>query len=823
MTEQFPISCISCRRKKIKCNKFKPCNQCKKRNIICQFPSTFRNIEINQEENGSSVSSESSGNDEDLSQLINKLKSDNNELLQANYRLTEKNKHLNSSLSKMNVDQSYHYKGDEEGGNSQDDAETYKVSGETSELGKKFYGPQSSSFMIETLKNNSNIYSQYPKNYLDKDNERLEKSLIKKELPKLKPGISNKENSQLIYELVIFFFTNYSSNFYKTFVSKISIVKFLNGYEEIENNKWENDDDLLLLTMILLISVIRLTPVEFIKIFGIEQKNYGNELARLKQNLFVGFEKLRHNLINESILTIQSYILCTEYYFIEQKYEECWSRMFHTCSIAYSIGLHVTGKLKDNELSLINNSILNSDEKEDLPNKEEKEDEKEDILKLRVWFGLRILSDKVCSILGRPNPISIQVNSLVLKYNKNYNNINLNGRNTSILLKIGLSECIRLSNMMLIENFMIDFTMSDLLKLNSKFEVEIEMLENYFQELEMNEKSIPDRSSDKDSDDDNSKELSYDELNQLPLKIAKINIINDLTVFYINKAKLFEPFILKFNKNNNDAILILKNLSNSIINFLKLIYKFLKTFEIKLIKKDINYLKIGKYFRINFPFLNSFIYQGIVIIFTLLNYKFKDFIGLKYNDKFDNLQFLNSLKTELHNLINVDSNFNDKIWSINILYLINKNLEIIDLILKQNNDIYQYQFIPQSPNFAYNEFIYNDTILPQGYISPMQQPQPQVPTNLNPSQGQGPASQEGQGQSQEMFDIDNSFTNSVFNSNDLININLSDPFWITNPDNLPYYLSSPNEEIQKQAEEELKNKSRRVKEEWETTKKPKYD
>lgn len=813
MTEQFPISCISCRRKKIKCNKFKPCNQCKKRNIVCQFPSTFRNIEINQEESGSmsgsssggSGGSGSDGGEEDLSQLINKLKSENNELLQANYRLTEKNKHLNKSLSKANVQQNY-----QEG-----DGDSYKVSGETSELGKKFYGPQLSSFMIETLKNNSNIYSHYPKNYLDKDNERLEKSLIKKELPRLKPDISTKENSQLIYDLVVFFFTNYSSNFYKTFVSKVSIVKFLKGYEEMENNKWENDDDLLLLTMILLISIIRLTPVEFVKIFHIEQQEYTTELNRLKQSLFVGFEKLRHNLINESILTIQSYILCTEYYFMEQKYEECWSRMFHTCSIAYSIGLHVTGKLRDNEFSLINNSILSNDDKDDLSNKE---DEKEDILKLRVWFGLRILSDKVCSILGRPNPISIQVNSLVLKYNKNYNNINLNGRNTSILLKIGLSECIRLSNMMLIENFMIDFTMSDLLKLNSKFEVEIEMLETYFQELEMNEKTIKDensvdnsvdRNSDKDNSDDDTKELSYDELNQLPLKIAKINIINDLTVFYINKAKLFEPFILKFNKNNNDAILILKNLTNSIINFLKLIYKFLKTFEIKLIKKDINHLKIGKYFRINFPFLNSFIYQGIVIIFTLLNYKFKDFIGLKYNEKFDNLQFLNSLKTELTNLINVDSNFNDKIWSINILYLINKNLEIIDLILKQNNDIYQYQFFPQSPSFGYNEFIYNDNILPQGnYILPVQQPQPQVPPNINQE------SQEG------MFDMDN-FGNSVFNSNDLININLSDPFWITNPDNLPYYLSSPNEEIQKQAEEELRSK-RRVKEEWENSKKLKY-
>lgn len=49
-TELFPISCVSCRRRKIKCNKKKPCDQCIKRQLICEFPATFRNIKIPEDE-----------------------------------------------------------------------------------------------------------------------------------------------------------------------------------------------------------------------------------------------------------------------------------------------------------------------------------------------------------------------------------------------------------------------------------------------------------------------------------------------------------------------------------------------------------------------------------------------------------------------------------------------------------------------------------------------------------------------------------------------------------------------------------------------------
>lgn len=903
MTEAYPISCVSCRRKKIKCNKLKPCNQCKKRQIVCQFPSTFRNIEINSDE----MKPQDEGfetNDDNIGSTINRLKDENQYMLNKNVQLHELNKQLLGKLNQYTSESNYMNVDDQGSFNKNLEEsdlnhvhgkapESFKISGETSESGDKYYGPQSSKYMIESLKNSQFMdTNNYPQNYLDKDNEiKVGKSLIKKPLPVLMPGLSAQENLRLIYRLVEKFFQNYSSNYYKIFISKLHIMNFLDTYDSINNNLWENDDDLLVLIMILIFALERLTPVEIIDLFNIKNNDYNNFIYNLiHNNLFYNFEKLRHNLINESILTIQSYILCTEYYFVEQRYEECWSMMFHTCSIAFSIGLHVTGKLKLNEINLnqdqvSNNSTAHSNDKDDSNISDESMDEVdefEDISKLKVWFSLRILSDKVCSILGRPNPISIQMNSKIIKYNQNYSSINLKQNKTSILLRIGLSECIRLSNMMLIENFMIDFTINDLLNLNSRFEKEINLLEMYLMEIDSNVSSnaasadeniesvdsgytgsagptsggsegLSSENMDTNSagsmalstsasggssrsadvsktakmstesitnshhnegssnqsgstnyetgqeDLDTSRELSYDESNYLPLRIEKINLLNDLIVFYVNKAKLFEPFIIKFNKNENDSILIMKNLSNSIINFLKLIYKFFNKFEIQLSKKNLNYVKIGKYFRTNFPFLNSFIYQGVIIIFTLLNYKLKDFVQLKYNDKFDNRGFLSELKLQLLNLLSVDYNFNEKIWSINITYLVNKNLEILDIISQQQR-LMEVQ--PSDQQYGMREQQKANNILEH-----------QMFDAANASAGNEGLNPPSNSQMNEtptggVFNNMNAMNNvggMTNNPSDIIGFNLNDPFWITNPDNLPYYLGSPNEELQRQAEEELKN------------------
>lgn len=904
MTETYPISCISCRRKKIKCNKLKPCNQCKKRQIICQFPATFRNIEINEDkitEDSNLSSFDSNG----LISIINNLKQQKHDLLNSNIKLNEYNRKLIDSLNKLRIQSNYFdskskslssdMKLDDDHdledfdphdhshilSDNMPSSDAFKISGETSELGEKYYGPQSSSFMMESLINTkSNRQSPYENrlsfNYLDNDNNiKMKKSLIKKPLPQLNARLSAHENVQAIFKAVEKFFQNYSSNYYKTFVSKLNLFEFLHNYSTFDDDNWENDDYLLLLYMILIFSIERLTPVEVHDILGIEEKEYLTFTYNLiHNNLFYNFEKLRHNLVTESIITIQSYILCTEFYFIEQKYEECWSMMFHTCSIAYSIGLHVTNKLKLPKLNEIDLNFATGSQPgtgdKDMASQSEESDkdlnnlmanrdnELEDINKLKVWFTLRILSDKVCSILGRPNPISIQINSIILKYNQNYTNINLNQHSTSILLRIGLSECLRLSNMMLIENFMIDFTINDLLTLNSKFEKEIYLLELYLEGIQNAEQNTSKQyglqpaeefeyerkestttaktdsgtnsggntnnvtptsygnnqtgsdtlkptttsrpsstTTGKDKrvaggsttgSEDSSNELSYDEFNYLPIMIDKLDLLNDLIVFYINKAKLFEPFIIKFNKNENDAILILKNISKSILSFLRLIQSFLDVFEIRLSKKKLDFTKIGKYFRINFPFLNSFVYQGIIIIFTLLNYKSNDFINLRYNEKFDNQEFLVELKSDLKNLVSFDNFFNDKIWSMNVVNLIHKNISVIDTIEKQIKS-----------RLDFNIGNYYDIN------------QQQIPNSLDGSQSDTFSAHGSQGSRGNGITIAQDLMNgNSTQSNDFVNFNLQDPFWITNPDNLPYYLSSPNEEFKRQTEEGMGDTERNL-------------
>ncbi|ODV66815.1 hypothetical protein HYPBUDRAFT_240618, partial [Hyphopichia burtonii NRRL Y-1933] len=852
MSEVLPISCISCRRRKIKCNKLKPCNQCQKRRIVCQFPSTFRNIKIDENEleanelsinedrnrskssssvsnnSGSSSSNQSPNNPTDITKLneeIELLRNEKLTILQDNFKLNQKNHQLLTQISKFDRSTNLEHSKPSDSKNASHDH--FPISGETSEMGEKYYGPQSSNFMIETLKkkltNNESLRKvKYLKpndliNFgdsssetkyssdIDKSNDHdqdddsnlthdsisgnlIERSLLKKPLPfllKIDPELSSdsdtsfdllKLNFRIIYKMVELFFIN--TTYYKSFISKETVFNFLNNYESIKDKEWENDDDLLLLYMILLLSIQRLTPKEFIDMNLMSSSNdsikkfkkFKNHL--LNNILYHNFEKLRHNLINESIITIQAYILCTEWYFIDQRYEESWSMLFHTCSIAYSIGLHVMGKFRTTT-------------------------DNNDIARFKVWFALKNISGQICSVLGRPNPISIQVNSIVLKSSSesNLSKIDLNAHKTQVLLKIGLSECLRLSNMMLIENFMINFTMNDLLNLDSKFEKETNLLEWFLSDKYTDDDLIDSHNNDDlskiDGDSSGGDQLSYDEGNYLPLRIDRVNLIIDLITLYINRAKLFEPFINQF-QEASDAALITKSLLYSIMKFLDYIIEFIQQFLDNFADKYLAYeyqimseIKFGKLFRIYYPFLNSFIYQGIIVIFTFLNYKSNDFVyfsvhsnessttssdsnidepknasnsntatvGPSSNPTIDYNSFLQKLENKLNALLQFDLrisrllNQSVRLWSTNIVYLINKNIQAINLIYEKQK--IEKQKLDDDLNDLKNQI------------------DPPISSASNNVQ----------------HDLDN-----------LLGFNMRDPFWLTNPDNLPYYLSSPSDD-----------------------------
>lgn len=893
MAEALPISCVLCRLKKIKCNKKKPCNQCLRRSIPCHFPSTFRNKRINEEELDESISwsrtrvDESSypkikREDDDERQIqihqphqLDLVRNENARLLLDIVKLNIKLSELTAELNNKSL-QTAPGKGIE-------------IVGETTENGEKYYGPQSSTYMIETLKEelgdapeakdldsndtdlkvgdkrgldidspstihdpadltDSNLHPKPPKHVNSdltvtstphEDPSLLERSLWKKLLPILILDLLRydhdmgtdspryhelvKSNKATIYQLVENFFRN--SRHRETFISREKVFAFLESYDEIKDKEWENDDDLLLFYMILLLLIQKLSPSEVIALNLLPPasiKHYDRYKAFLCKSVLNDFDKLRHNLLNESILTIQAYILCTEHYYVEKRYEECWSMMFHCCLIAYSIGLHVMGQFRTINSTSSNNGLTPVQELDDeddekvepskpVEEEEEADDEDMDFTRYKVFFALKNLTGQVCSILGRPNPISIQVNSVVSKSTAP-DAVNMDLKKVAVILKSGLSECLRLLNSMLIENFMIDFTITDLLTLNAKFDIEINLLDKFYNDTFKLGNTTPDSST--------------------GLNLNEISILNDLIVLHINKAKLCEPFVTKFAKDDlYDAVI--QNLVSSIIRFLELLNHFVDKFLSSIVdryfqesnevesspeekmspgkspassveivgnhaRQNVNLgLRFGKLFRTFFPFLNSFIYQGVIVIFTFLHYKTKEFVS--NSSVHLNNEVLKTLELHLNSLLNVDRrlagilNHVTKLWSSNIVYLINKVLNHIKLIYqkqeRKNETANQRKKRKHDIRQAYQQL----QILYQNKTAQAQQ------KDLNDFQTQSQPEQFNTDDKKEFnlpVPLDNLYDPHAtsLELDNLYGFRLNDPFWITNPENLPYYLSSPSDD-----------------------------
>lgn len=824
MTEVFPISCLACRRLKVKCNRVKPCNQCTRRNLVCEFPSTYRNAAIYTERTAESypINTHQDSNrrysydtntgespDDMLDELLS-LRSLHSKVLDENARLRKRNKELNELVSKVKPKTESDDKKNVTGkgnGDGQGETSGISISGETSELGEKYYGPQSSTYMIEELKSskslklnddgalagnenkdanekvadiirrnknsnpptdeksqNQKLKSLAAAGLSAKNAELIQKSLSKKDLPKLIAS-SPEKNHQVTLELVNIFFEQ--NTHYRSFISKTKLIDFLTDYKDIKDNEWERDDDLLLLYMVLLLLVQRLSPNQYQELGlldGRKLNKFNKSRSHLSKSvLYFHFERLRHNLINESISTIQSYILCTEWYLIEQRYEESWSMMFHSCSIAYAIGLHAMKKVSfgiiGNQMRHGSNSTIENNQgkstssvsttdsniaiAKSAANSSGPDVQVEDIDRFKVWFALKNICGQICSILGRPNPILIQVNSTVVKSisDELLSEEDISERISHVLLKIGLSECLRLSNMMLIENFMLDFRMEDLITLNSKFDVEIRLLEWYLQSPSIDEKAK--------SDD----EFEF----EFPRQGDRANIVSDLIILYINRAKLFEPFVNKFT-NLLEAKIISNMLRYSILNFLDYIHIFItnfrNNFSVLIEESKANFanndLKLGKLFRLFYPFLNSFVYQGIIVIFTFLHYSFKDFIN-NFDIKVDPLlvgetvnynEFLYAVEKKLSDLVSFGQGDEKiKLWSSNTVKLVSKILEHIKIIFEK-------QALKAERD-------------------------------------------------REMFEKELNEFHDVISNTDYqgyFGFNINDPFWLRNPDNFPYYLSSPSDD-----------------------------
>lgn len=748
---QLPISCIRCRRRKIKCNKQHPCNQCVGRNVMCEFPSKFRNISLSVEKDDlpsyASTLLNTSSNlrylelPNEVAKLLDEislLRKEKLVVLHENFKLTQRSHDLQARLAQR--ERSTHADLLEHG---------LDFSGETTELGDKYYGPQLSNFMIETLRNNQDQsdMAQQPPKIQDiqqpKPSRPQQKEpnseAEKKPLPWIVDRGENEEkNIEVIEHLLDSFFEQAS---YQSVLSQTKILAFVRAHGNIPEEEWEHDDDLVLLHMVLILLVQRLSPNQY-NDFGLSREpvdsiaTLNRRCSRLiKNTLFRSFNQLRHNLICELIVTVQAYILCTEWYFIDLRYEEAWSMMFHCCAVAYAIGLHVVvdtlnfthspdkapmkvaemtrgEDLKDGVSTLATKTTSIDDD-----------DVEYEIQRLKVWFALRKISGQICSILGRPNPILVQVNQVVFNTwsASSFSRMDLDSKAIQVQLSLGFSECIRLSNLMLIESFMMNITTADLTILEKRFNDEIKELEYYVSE-EYQART----------------DVKINPNSDMPAKVSELLALTDLIILHINKAKLIEPFL---KKDMKDSVYLISSICHSIVSFLDYTCQFLLQFiesevpqAIDSEGKIFSRLRMGRRFRTKYPFLNSFIYQGIIVVYTLLNYKAKDFV------QSDSVDFLNQLEKKLNALLQLDSkvsslvNLGVHLWSTNIIFLINKDLQHINSLIKKSE--------------------------------------------------QNRSSQEEESQEAE----------NERRLDEILGFNFNDPFWMTNPDNIHNYLSSPSED-----------------------------
>lgn len=743
----FPISCHACRRRKIKCNRTQPCDQCLRRGIRCDFPDKFRNVQYEPKEFGESSQPPSE---------VELLRKEKLAALHENFELSQTNQELRHKLQMANKQSNFN--GDE---NLLDSS--FAVTGETTETGLKYYGPQSLNFMIEALKNNrpenGNVARENPTpgprgqraSIPGDDGAKSRRETIptpetKKQLPWIVgPDIYSVENITVLKNLVKKFFTQKR---YHMFISIDLVMLFIDEHPYIEKDNWEHDDDLLLLLIVLVMAIFRLTPLEFdalrIRPQVLENcKDANDAITNLTDALFVDYNKLRHNIMVESIVTVKAYILCSEWHYVQQKFEESWSMFFHTCAIAYAIGLHVMSKMRttNDGIEKATFKLAEMTRSEDVANgngvkvnendSSNEDDSEYDIARFKTWFALRSFGSQLCSVLGRPNPISLHVNNSVLFTSSQTTiaDLELDSRLMQVQLKMGLGETLGLANMMLIESFMVNFTMADVIRLDSRFEQEASSILWYLYNDQAYTVS----------------DLTLNPQTKLPTTLDRMDILHDLIVLHINKSKLVEPFLNHFHNPEDDKYLF-DSIRKSIDSFLFYTVDFVNGFfqqelgnYVKTSGEVYQKIRLGSMFRRKYPLLNSFLYQLMVVIFTLLNYKIKDFIQEDWTG------FLEMVLDRLNGLLQLDNQTSNRLlqsvhmWSSNILFLFNKNIQYLKMILEKRSEW------RSSSNNTNDLKLFLDLI-----------------------------------------------NNSV--ETDSLNFNVKDPFSYTNPDNAPIYFSSPSDD-----------------------------
>lgn len=277
----LPISCNECRRRKIRCDRIQPCQNCTNKSIPCTYPSKFRSIDLNKF----------------------KPKSSQDETVTAVEFYKRKIQDLETKLAI-----------------SEDLISIFDSDGSSI---TKYFGQNSLSVLeCETM----NGILPFEKNVTKAVN------LKKKPLPELIADDPVK-NQRMIKKLVKSFFDGNIYYYFNEMVDKDDLMNFLNDYDRIEN--WNNDEDIMLLCCILVDTLKSCLENRAESIISNQP-----QVVRSLISYYFQISKIQ---TTESEKFIQSQLILSNYYYYTYAFEKCWKLIFQLVSNAYSLGMHIQG------------------------------------------------------------------------------------------------------------------------------------------------------------------------------------------------------------------------------------------------------------------------------------------------------------------------------------------------------------------------------------------------------------------------------------------------------------------------------------------------
>ena len=305
-----------------------------------------------------------------------------------------------------------------------------------------YYGPNSTRYMMKSSMSRNEI-SEFD------DFVRVKRQIKQKRtLPELvKPKINSakarrvaaKENMEAITGLIKKFF--HLKVHYMNYISPKPILDLFDKYEEIKVWNRGDDDQLLLAIMIMIVSLRSIPPSDPLL------TKYGLSYRQNRESLYKQYKNLKRGIQLETTTSLRAYVLECEDLFFNGEIEKSWHLLFHLVGSAYSLGLHVYDEsivkaLKSAHCEKAGDIIIRNP-------------------KTSLWLIINFISATLCSVLGRPNPVTFNFQPLL----KNYE-IRLN-------YKIALADLVKKSTSVLIDSYKLPIDENTVLGIDEMFVNEV--------------------------------------------------------------------------------------------------------------------------------------------------------------------------------------------------------------------------------------------------------------------------------------------------------------------------------------------------------------